>query len=326
MELLRSKIIPHTLNYLYDEAALYLLVEHNGLHLMVLDLASFEITASHPVYVPVNHAVKWCVDRNCIYLPTLEGQILAIDKFSGKRLASTDLGSMMVASNLAQDTDYIYSLCGLPISNGIKINLQTYALCTTHKESGEKIRQSQCIEGENCSFLLNDYIWCTFGKQLVIFDKEFNKKATHTLSFTPWPPMESESFVFLSSASGSLEVFDKSSFQCVTRMIMPIHFRHQPIDIGSDCLCCMAKEGVYKVDLQKQTHKLLSNRSVDASLGAVEHNGVIFASNSTGICTNYRIANGGIDMIDIPKPCAQPFPFENRIILVSKESVYEIGA
>ena len=158
------------------------------------------------------------------------------------------------------------------------------------------------------------------------FDKEFNKKATHTLSFIPWAPVESESFVFLSSASGSLEVFDKSSFQCVARMIIPAHFRHQPINIGSDCVCCIVKEGVYKVDLRDQTHVLLSNRSVDASLGAIEHNGIIYASDNTGICTKYRITNGGIDMIDIQKPCAQPIYFENRIILVSKEDVYEIGA
>lgn len=321
MELLRSKTTFPILNHLCDESVLYVLVENQGLHLLTFDLHSFEFVASYPVYVPINHDIRWCVDQDRIYLPTLEGQVLAIDKFSGDRLASMDMGSMIVVADLEHDDDHVYSLCGVPLSNGIKINLQTYALCQNYKNSGKKLRQSQCIEGKKCSFLLDTYIWTVFGKNLLVFDLEFNKQARYSLSFTPWQPLATDSFICLSSAFGSLEVFRKSNIQCIMRKIIAHQF--PPINIGEDHLCCITKGGIYKFDLQKGKSDLISNRSIDASHGAVACDDVIFASNQTGVCTKYRIG-GGVDVIDLQKPCAKPICFDGKIILISADSIHEV--
>lgn len=154
--------MPHfhgVLQCINDAHCLYLVLRPKTTFLLrVIDLLTLQLLSEFNIEASLNTNYTPCVDDNCIYLPTNDGQILCIDKFSGSNLINMNIGSMFVHSNLCQDTEHLYYLCGIPITNGVKTEINQFSVCSSNKITGKKERQSQLMPGNQPYFTYTDKV------------------------------------------------------------------------------------------------------------------------------------------------------------------------
>ena len=88
------------INYIVDESVLYILMNNKSMiSLFVLDPNSFEKIYIFNILNNIVEHLNPCIDNDCIYVPTSDGQIIGYDKFNGRSLIHMDLGPMLAVSD-----------------------------------------------------------------------------------------------------------------------------------------------------------------------------------------------------------------------------------
>lgn len=315
--------LPNVLNYTKDDSAIYFLIRWgSGIQLCILDALSFKIVSRFSIPVDLNPFTKPCVDESCIYVSNNNGEILALDKFSGEKLIGLDLGMMINVSDLCQDNENIYSLCGIPITDGVKINTHKFCICINNKITGKKIYQSQSLQGVICSIYLDNYIWGTVGKKLFKCDKQCEMKTNVNLNFTPnYKPIMTNEFIVCASITGSLEIFNKNLQSHAKLMVSENKFA--PIQMNNNCLLWAVQDTLFVVNLQDKCINSIFKTTIPFKSNLAKTQSSYFVANESGRLLN--INNDGkldnsIDMKDTT--LFDIIIIEDNLILVSQSHLY----
>lgn len=328
METKRSIELPDILNYTADMGVVYLLT-HTGKStvLSVFDPLSFAIIDDFYLGFDLNYFSTSCVDEDCIYVPTNESQIFAIDKFSGDRVSGIDIGSMILAADIQQDKDNIYSLCGVPLSDGLKITINTFCISVNDKKTGKKKYQSLSMTGTvgGVGFLtIEDKIWTCINKHLVVFDKSCQKQEEFDLRhyWFSFRPIVAENFVICASNQGHLEIFERQNIKNHRRISVQQN-SSPPICIG-DVLYWFTKEGLLKIDINTLS---VDAFKIDSSVqsDAVVFQGNIYTGDKEGNVIEFNIENQSWNCLKVGKELLRkPIIVDQRLMISSRNRLYEI--
>ncbi len=327
MKIKRSIELPDILNYTADMGVVYLLT-HTGKStvLSVFDPLSFAIIDDFYLGFDLNYFSTPCVDEDCIYVPTNESQIFAIDKFSGDRVLWIDIGSMILSADIQQDKDSIYTLCGVPLSDGLKITTDTFCVSANDKKSRKKKYQSSSMMGKagDVSFLtVEDKIWVSINKHLVVFDKNCQKKEEFRLRHNPsFHPIVTENFVICASNQGHLEIFERQNTKNHRRISVQQN-SSPPICIG-DVLYWFTKEGLLKIDISTLS---VDAFKIDSSVqsDAVVFQGNIYTGDKEGNVIEFNIENQSWNCLKVGKELLRkPIIVDQRLMISSRNRLYEI--
>ncbi len=259
-----------------DSILLYVLSKADTIiGLSVIDSDSCKNIASFWLQLNPNTYSSPCVDNDCLYLPTDDGQIIAIDKFSGSKHVTIDFGPIIIMSDLLQDEENIYTLCGIPISSKTKTDTSRYSICVGNKETGKQVAQSELIKADNIFINVDTDIFIIHDKQLSCYSKLGEHKYTIDLNFRPsYKPILTPQYVVCASSNGALEIFNKEDLSSYRLMAATTNFA-PPVNIKDNILLWHADRFCHKIDVEKR----------EASMGAMVKNSV----NSEPVCQGQYI-------------------------------------
>lgn len=311
----------NTITYCHDAAAVYLFSQFGTATVIsVLDPTSFKIVSQFElINAQINYSVKPAVDNDAIYIPTLHGDILCIDKFSGERISEIDLGVMCIVSNLQILNNRLFAVCGLPISDGIKTNTNLFCLVSGSKEYNKKTCQSQIMQGPFHACLVDDFIWIAAGKTLYKYSQECELLGTQILQFNHYMQLLSnKTFICAFSDKGSIESFNKESLVAQARMIMPSAISC-PIVTAYSMLCpadtmiCEVSMGNSNINSYIINQKVISTLAVNNKVYILDVAGKLFAlDNPTKIIGEFNLSVGELASCD------------DNVFIISREQVWKI--
>lgn len=322
---------PDILMCMQDKSVLYILSDWKGqVILSTLDASTFKIVSRFNLALPVNYLIRSIVDDSSIYIPTMNGEIIGIDKFSGEKIVHCDLGLMTIVSNIEHDDQHVYTICGLPIVQGLKTDTEIFCVTASSKESGQKIGQSQIIRGQICPITVkHGYIWGNIGKLIYKFSPLCEEIGRKELQFSPnYKTVVTDDFVCASSNKGSLEIFNRD-LQPYYRLLIGTN-NSPPVSVGKNLVCWFVGNELYLIDLDKKSmsriyefkNPVVSTPKVfDYDVYATDRDGnIIGISRKTSDSNEYDI-----EVMHVAKtPFRQPIVFDNYILLVSKDKIYRI--
>ena len=221
-----SKIIPPSIKVLQllpDESFLYVLGQSsNRFYVISFDTKSFEPYTKFLMQISYQERRQSGVDESCLYLPTVYGQILMVDKFSGEILGPLDTGWGVVASSVWVQEQEISCLCGYPISNGLDINATQYSICVLDKDTGKRTARSKFVHRTpfkyatdgNCRYLVS-------GTTIDRYSPDCRWLESSTIPFACDNEMVLTDDYIVCSNSGGLVIFlNKSDFSVKNAIFM----------------------------------------------------------------------------------------------------------
>lgn len=199
--------------YWNDESVIYLL--HYINNLVKISIFNPESLENHRFFLSHYHPNLFCkpiVDQNCIYLPSNDGRIIGMDKFSGQLMVDMDLGMMNCVSNPKQSENFIYTICNIPITNGFKTLTKSYVICKNDKQTGKKICQSKIFDGVFTPLTTCDnYLYVVFDKTIYKLSQNLDViQSASLVSSINNEIVVIEDKIILSNKDGYAFVFDKN--------------------------------------------------------------------------------------------------------------------
>lgn len=306
-----------------DDSALYLFIDNPPSTLFIFNIPGFKITESFSIKVPLNNMSNPCIDDDCVYLPTQEGQILGVDKFSGQLLVTLDLGIMLTACNITQDENAVYSICAVPIIKGIQKET-LLVLCINGKQTGKKKFQSSLLNGTIANLVIDKKIIFTIDKTLYQYSKEGNKEKSTKLNFTPdYPIMTTDRFIVCACKSGTLEIFDKSTLASSNLFVEKNNT--QPILSEGDIIYWAANQHLYRIDLQKSLISKLLRLNKTPEIGCILQNNILYYVNQNHLI-KWNLSEQSVNEINVKTKITQkPIIYKDDILLISQHHIYQIG-
>ncbi len=320
--------------YVSDKFNLYVLMESKG----TVDLYSFEAESfremmSTSIPSTVNIHSEPCIDDDCIYIPTDHGSILSLDKFSGEVLATLNLGSMVVISNLFQTKREIITLCGLPLSGKYRKELDKQCISVNDKTSGKKLAQSQIMTGEAFGVSVDDQIYVLNHGWLYQYDLNCELRNKIGLRYNRlYPPIVTDNFIVCASRIGALHIFNKSDLTSHGRMFVERN-SSPPIHTGNNILHWFAKDswktredkndrgGLHRIDLNNLEWHELSKFCGEIETHPVVCDDKIFVGNTKGLILS-PVDGDYLQVSDAPmqKICV----VGNNLFVASQDKLYQI--
>ncbi len=249
-----DKLSAHLINYYSDDAALYALLQlKSRFSLVIYDPQSFKKVSALPVPPSALNHLTPCIDNDCIYMPSAEGQIFGNDKFSGIRLVTMNLGPMMPVTDLKQDEKCVFACCGIPIKevSKPKTNTDLFCVVVNEKDKGKKLFQTQYFHGTPLFVKHGKYLFIAAKNELHQFTSYGELVALQKLSINcEHEPVITDNFVVCSSTLGTLEIFRKSDLTLHGRILVAKN-ESPPVTIHGDIMYWFAQKSVFKIDLDK---------------------------------------------------------------------------
>lgn len=312
-------------DYQHDGASLYMLVIGKTVRLLSLS-DSFDLLTNAVIESPVHVISKPCIDESFVYISTKTGHILALDKYSGELVQSIDLGSMMIMSDLCQDSDYVYCMAGLPISNGSAISSENYCLNVLSKSSGKKEFQGQCFQAVPNFLSVDDAVWCIAGDELHQYSKSGSLESVVSLSFPPsYSPIVSDSYVICASQNGSLEIFDKVSLKRHNNLMLAKN--NSPPLVRGDHLYWFVESGVVSIALKESRVEMLGvlGRSIISTPALL--NNVLYGCNMVGELVQFDLELRSSSVLKLSDyPLWKPVISEGFVFVASKKNLFQVEA
>ena len=200
---------PHLVNCITDDITVKLIGSGPHTDIVTLYPESLSFISRFSIETPVHDFYTSSIDNDCVYLPTKLGQILAIDKFSGEILTTINLG-MPIMSNIIQDQQNIYCICGIPLSRKWEIVFINFCVCICDKETGIKKIQTSYFEGNPSALLKDkDFLWVVSGEYLIQYscNGEYLRKSHLGPDFEY--SLITKDHIICVSTDGFVRVFDK---------------------------------------------------------------------------------------------------------------------
>lgn len=311
---------PKLFQYFGDESCLYTLsVPDSYVELSVFNSKDLRLIETFQLIYRPQYLVPSILDKNCIFLPSVDGRLIGQDKFSGKLLVDVDLGPMMIVSEPCQDNEFIYSLCGIPIADrALRPNTKTFCVCINNKISGKKIGQTQSLVGQPSGLCLHEKLWLVVDRVLYQFSKQGELEKTRKLSFwTPYKPIFHANHIFVCSQSGLVEVFDAdlnpiNRFMTGTNMIPPISAQN---------LYWFIKDAVYEISNTSVVSHIPINETVNTD--AVPCGSYIIAGSAGSLVCFDQISHR-MDSLKLGEKLDKPVVINRNIFVASENEVFQL--
>jgi len=279
MKQTNTLLVPNTTACITDGAMIHLLHHQQTVNLSVIDPISFRVVDDFILDTRLMKRAQPCIDNDCVYIPTAHGQILGADKFSGEVLVTMDMGSMIVISELLQDKHNIYSVCGVPLTNGVKTETNTYTICVNDKLTGKKRFQSKS-EPDNIRLTIGDTICGICKNKLSVYGKNCEPESSLGLSYAAsFPPLMTENFIVSCTTTGTLEIFQRKSRESHGKLLIePSNIA--PIALPGNILYWITVNGIYSIGLQNNDVEFLGEGAKATSLPIFDNGHLYFTSQS----------------------------------------------
>lgn len=325
MQIKSTEKLPDILSACSDGVTVYLFVDwHPSVMLAIMDSSTFKITNRFTLQLPFNRLIQPCVDENCVYIPTTEGHVIGVNKFDGTVLVTADMGLMTLVADIEQDSDYLYTLCGVPIGNGLKTDTKTFVICVNSKEDGKKVFQSQSMTGQICPITVQDDIWALVDKKLYHYSTFCELKSTANLNFFPhYKPLVTEDFVAVASNVGTLEIFKRNGLAVHGKMITEKN-ASPPVAVSDNQLVWFADKQIYKINLAAlEMQKIATLPARVLSTPAIVGTS-IFVSDELGNIVKLD-SEHNVEKISVDKvPTRKPLQADSFVVTSTKEKVHFI--
>jgi hypothetical protein len=262
--LARDKQFENLISVFNDEQYLYVIQRTQEFFLFrIFDRGFTELRSFRAKFMFNNH-VRPCVDKDCIYLPTLDGIIVLIDKFSGDQLGQINMGSLLITADLRNNEHNIFALCLIPLSNGRKVTSKYRAICILDKHNLSERIQTQAFTISH-DFLLDDKLYISDSDRLYYF----TTKGVLLDSFDidspfDYAPIVCGSMIYCSRRDGTLEGFQQRKrlkLVVARNNVSPLRVRDQLFWPASDGIYHIQGEKIEKVvqydlgELTSATHQ-----------------------------------------------------------------------
>ncbi len=316
----------YLIDSLTDGVTIKLIGSRPHADIITLDPESLGLVSRFPIDTTVHEFYSSCIDDDCIYLPTKLGQILALDKFSGDILATINLG-MPIMSNLVQDNQNIYCICGVPLSRQLEVVFTNFCVCICDKETGEKKVQTSYFEGNPYALIKNgDSIWVIAGEYLIQYscDGEYLRKAHLGPNFE-YPPLMAENHVVCVSTEGIVRALDKDKLELAT------FTRAQPCISNpfliNEALIWITPSGICHVDLKEEGFRSIeANRKLLTDSIMSPDKTQLFAFDNTGSIVSFDLDSHAIQSIKLTKEITlrKPVIAENCLLVASSTQLHQL--
>lgn len=311
-----------TLSFCCDNGAIYLLSPWKGeVLLSTFNPWTMKVTSSFSSALPFNQLLQIRVDDSCVYIPTMQGEIIGIDKFSGEKVVHCDLGMMTMVANVEQNDSHLYTICGVPIMNGLKTDTESLCITSSDKVTGKKSGQSSSIKGRVCPLSLDDHVWGLFGKTLYKYSPACEKINQTDVQFLPnYRPVIADNFVCSASSRGSLEVFHKDSVKSHVNFILEKN-KSSPVTINNKVYWFLDRE-LKLIDLDTKKVSSLYQLKHRVRSTPVVFNETIHVTDDAG---NLITIKDNVSSLQVANEIfGQPMVYDDFVVLVSKDNIYRI--
>jgi hypothetical protein len=159
-----------------DDFSVHLISKSDSYYVTTIESDTLAGLNRFPIPSDISEDFKGCVDNDCIYLPTKLGQILAIDKFSGKLIHTLNT-ALPIMSDLKCDGDKVYCICGVPISRKWNLYIDNYCVVIFDSKSGTKVSQTSYFRGFPSHLIVSESsLYVAHGSTFISFSKNGEMK------------------------------------------------------------------------------------------------------------------------------------------------------
>jgi len=161
-----------------------------------------------------NPHVRGAVDNDAIYLPTMDGVILCLDKFSGEIFARIETYAQFLVCKPKIDDDYLYALGSVPVSTGHYIKSNILSVSKYDKKSGKKVWQSRSLpESEGLFSIYKGSIHIAAGQQYLSYSEDHHENQVQLSRQADYEPLIAHDSVYIASKSGTLDVIEHGKLE-----------------------------------------------------------------------------------------------------------------
>lgn len=324
MRLEKTLDIPNIFSFAADGMVLYCLQRsRRGLFFVVIDPERLEIIARQHLAIDCVPGLHPCVDDDCVYIPTTDGQLVGLDKFSARKLIVLELGYNLIVATPLESVNYTYSLCGVPILTGLKTETDLYSLIANRKSDGRRVFQSKTLKGR---FLppsgVQDEVYCFIGSELCKFNN-LTEEISREVKFKPdYKPLISDNYVMMASKLGLLEILTRTELQTRKKLFVGEN-RSCPLVINDEVFW-FAKNMLYRVDCS--TGKISKHQTIQ---GMGTSSGVVWRDRLVTIIgdkmVSVLISDGQVETVDLgASSISEPLIFDSCIIAFSKTRIFKV--
>ncbi len=315
---------PHLADCLTDGVTVKLIGSGSYVDMITLDPESLSLVSRFPIETTVQDLYSSCIDNDCIYLPTKLGQILALDQFSGEILATIDLG-MPIMSNVIQDDQNIYCICGVPLNRKWEVVFTNFCVCICDKETGKKKVQTSYFQGDPSGLIKDDdFLWVLSGEYLIQYslDGEYVKKAHLGLDFEH--SLATKTHVICVSTDGIVRTLDKEKLE-LTALTQAQPCISKPF-LVEDVLVWVTPTGICHVNFAEEVFRGIgANREMlsDSILSPDEKR--LFAFDKAGSIVSFDLDSHAIQSIKLTNDTLRmPVIAEGHLLVASATQLHQL--
>lgn len=311
-------------SYLSDDLSLYLFNSSSGTDILTLEPETMDSVNFFSVEAALHNFYQPCIDEDCIYFPTRLGQILILDKQSGAILATADT-KLPIMSDIHQDDQNVYCICGVPISKKLGLASDHYCVCIHDKQSGSKQVQTNYFDGEPAFMIVaDDGVLVVAGAYLLRYNNTGEQTGNMPLSTPPdYSPILTDDFVILTYKNGHVRVLNRDSLKHYKVLKGPENIsgaiRHDNV------IFWMSPKAVCRFDYRNQVFDVIkSNRELSASI-AVSGDGTNVFGCSDGNLLEFNWEDRQIEDVKLAKAILQdPLIFEKHLFIASEDHFHQV--
>lgn len=314
----------HLVDSLTDDVTVKLIGSGSHLDMITLDPESLGLVSRFPVETDVHDFYTSCIDDDCVYIPTKLGQILALDKFSGEILTTINLG-MPIMSNVIQDDQNVYCICGVPLGRKWEVVFTNFCVCICDKETGEKKIQTSYFQGDPFALLKdNDSLWVISGEYLIQYscDGEYLRKAHLGPNFEY--PLIAEDHVVCVSTDGIVRALDKKKLE-LTALTQAVPCISQPFLID-EAIIWVTPSGMCHVDFKEKVFREIgANREMLSDSLLSPDKTQLFAFDKAGSIVSFNLDNHAIQSIKLTEDTLRmPIIAEGYLLVASATQLHHL--
>ncbi len=315
---------PHLVDCLTDDVTIKLIGSGSNVDIITLDPESLGLVSRFAVETHVHDFYASCIDDDCVYLPTKLGQILALDKFSGEILTTINLG-MPIMSNVVQDNQNIYCICGVPLSRKWEIVFINFCVCVCDKETGKKKIQTSYFEGNPSALLKsNDFLWVIGGEYLIQYscNGEYLGKAHLGPGFEHL--LIAKDHIICVSTDGLVRTLDKKTLE-LTALTHALPCISKPFLID-EVLVWVTPSGICHVNFQEEGFRGVgANRDMLSDSLLSPDATQLFAFDKNGSIVSFDLDNHAIQSIKLTKDTLRmPIMVEGNLLVASTTQLHQL--
>lgn len=265
------------------------------------------------------------LDEHHLYFPTQYGQVLRLQKHSGQILQIIDLGWASIVSGVLCDQQYIYNVCSVPLSNGVKINDKQFCLNTHDKLNGRKIGQSKFFMHNIFRHVVDEeMIWLSSGNMLYKCKKTGEIEQELILTYIPSDHfLTYKDLLILFNNTGLITFINKQDMLVENGMNLKSN-NSSPIIVGNNLFWFCHNE-LIKIDLDTyETNKIMNIAGIVNTNPVIYDNNLI-ACDSNGDIVQFNTNNQQLYKLTIEKDkWFTPTIINNMAFICSPNYLYQV--